>query len=136
GQALAIQRALDDAGIDASQVGYVNAHGTGTRNGDISESEALRSVFGRSLENMLVSSTKSSHGHLIGAAGALELAICAMAVKEQKVPPTLHYDAADPACGGIDYVPHVGRQVDGLEYAISNSFGMGGNNTVLVVKRC
>ncbi|AXK61776.1 beta-ketoacyl-[acyl-carrier-protein] synthase family protein [Burkholderia sp. IDO3] len=136
GQALAIKRALDDAGIDASQVGYVNAHGTGTRNGDISESEALRSVFGRSLENMLVSSTKSSHGHLIGAAGALELAICAMAVKEQKVPPTLHYDAADPACGGIDYVPHVGRQVDGLEYAISNSFGMGGNNTVLVVKRC
>ncbi|CAI8695784.1 beta-ketoacyl-[acyl-carrier-protein] synthase family protein [Burkholderia pyrrocinia] len=136
GQALAIRRALDDARIDAKQVGYVNAHGTGTRNGDVSESDALRAVFERSLDNLPVSSTKSAHGHLIGAAGALELAICAMAVHEQRVPPTLHYDAGDRACGDIDYVPHVGRRVEGLEFAISNSFGMGGNNTVLAVKRC
>ncbi|WP_060239856.1 beta-ketoacyl-[acyl-carrier-protein] synthase family protein [Burkholderia pseudomultivorans] len=133
-QALAIQRALEDAGIGAKQVGYVNAHGTGTHSGDISEIEALRSVFGNSLENTLVSSTKSSHGHLIGAAGALELAICAMAVNQRKVPPTLHYDGQDPVFDNIDYVPDVGREVKELQFAISNSFGMGGNNTVLVVK--
>lgn len=135
GQALAIERALADAAIAPSQVGYVNAHGTGTRNGDAIELQALNTVFGAALPQIAVSSTKAAHGHLIGAAGALELAICAMAVQTGRVPPTLHYDGADPACQ-IDCVPQVGRQIDGLDYAMSNSFGMGGNNAVLIVKRC
>jgi 3-oxoacyl-[acyl-carrier-protein] synthase II len=136
GQALAIKRALNDAGIEAQKIGYVNAHGTGTFSGDISEIQALRTIFGNSLSDTLISSSKSSHGHLIGAAGALELAVCAMAVNQQKVPPTLHCDAADPDFYGIDFIKNIGRNVKDLQYAISNSFGMGGNNTVLVVKRC
>ncbi|GAB5098540.1 beta-ketoacyl-[acyl-carrier-protein] synthase family protein [Caballeronia sp. HLA56] len=136
GQALAIERAITDAGIRASQVGYVNAHGTATRNGDVIEVEALRHVFGSSLPRIPISSTKSSHGHLIGAAGALELAICALAIREQKIPPTLHHDGKDPFFAGLDYVPEVGRSVSDLRIAMSNSFGMGGNNTVLIIKRC
>ncbi|WP_342310544.1 beta-ketoacyl-[acyl-carrier-protein] synthase family protein [Burkholderia pyrrocinia] len=135
GQTLAVERAIKDAGIDACAIGYVNAHGSGTRIGDLIETRVLKSVFGKHQDRVAVSGTKSAHGHLIGAAGAVEFAICALALRNQVLPPTLHFDGDDPYCD-LDYVSNRYRMVDGLQYAMSNSFGMGGNNVVLIATRC
>lgn len=133
GQALAIERALVDAGIGPGAIGYVNAHATGTRSGDAAETQALKLALGSHAARIPVSSTKGATGHLIGAAGALEFAICVQALQQQRVPPTLYFDGLDPHCD-LDHVPDCTRPVDGLDYVLSNSFGMGGNNTSLIVR--
>ncbi|MDO4896751.1 MAG: beta-ketoacyl-ACP synthase II [Moraxella sp.] len=127
----AMQNALADAGITPDKVGYVNAHGTSTPAGDIAESRAIQALFG---DEILVSSTKSMTGHLLGAAGAVEAIISVLALQHQILPPTINLDNPDPACV-LDYIAHTARQVNGIDYAISNSFGFGGTNGSLVFKR-
>lgn len=127
----AMANALHDAGIDASAVGYVNAHGTSTPAGDVAESRAIASLFG---DKILVSSTKSMTGHLLGAAGAVEAIFSILALQNQVLPPTINLDNPDPECT-LDYIPHVKRAVTGLDYALSNSFGFGGTNGSLLFKR-
>lgn len=128
GATKAMQNALKDAGITPNEVGYVNAHGTSTPLGDVAESRAIISVFG---EDIAVSSTKSMTGHLLGAAGGIEAIFTIKALQEQLLPPTINLDEQDPNCT-LDYVPHTARQVDNLNYAISNSFGFGGTNGSLL----
>jgi 3-oxoacyl-[acyl-carrier-protein] synthase II len=134
GQTLAMRRCLDDAGIDPAQVGYVNAHATGTHVGDRIETRAIKQVFGTHAGALPVSSIKGAVGHMIGAAGAVEAAVTALSVQQGIVPPTLFYEAGDPECD-LDYVPGEARRVPGLSVAISNSFAMGGNNSVLAFRR-
>lgn len=127
----AMQNALADAGVSPDKVGYVNAHGTSTPAGDVAESMAIQALFG---DKILVSSTKSMTGHLLGAAGAVEAIFSVLALQNRLLPPTINLDNQDPACV-LDYIAHTARQVDGLEYAISNSFGFGGTNGSLLFKR-
>lgn len=131
GAARAMEEALADAGLDAADIGYVNAHGTGTILNDRSESEALRRVFGGHLEELAVSSTKPVHGHTLGAAGALELVITVRALEDGIAPPTLNWVGADRDCIP-DPVPHSARAVD-MSAAMSNSFAFGGINASLIV---
>jgi len=133
GAAQAIVRALKDAGIRPEQVGYVNAHGTGTTVNDATETRALHQAFGAHAPRLAVSSTKSMHGHTLGAAGAIESAAAILALREGFLPPTIHYNEPDPECD-LDYVPNHTRAWDG-EYAMSNSFAFGGLNAVLVLRR-
>jgi 3-oxoacyl-[acyl-carrier-protein] synthase II len=125
--------ALDDAAVNVEQVGYVNAHGTSTPLGDRAESTAIKRAFGSHAGNLAVSSTKSTTGHMLGAAGAAEAIFTVMALKEQVIPPTINLDNQDPDCD-LDYTANVAREVD-LEYAVSNSFGFGGTNGTLLFKR-
>ncbi len=134
GQVRAMRDALLDAGIAAEEVGYVNAHATGTHNGDPVEVEALKTVFGEHARSLAVSSTKSVHGHLVGASGALEGALTALALRERKIPPTANLTRPDPACD-LDCVPVEGRAAPDLDVAISNSFAFGGSNATLVLRR-
>lgn len=134
----AIQGALDDASITPSSVGYVNAHGTSTPMNDALETMALKKVFGSSIDptlpgHIMVSSTKSMTGHMLGATGAAESAFTALALHHNIFPPTINLDDPDPACD-LDYIPHVARSQQ-VDYAISNSFGFGGGNAVLAFKR-
>jgi 3-oxoacyl-[acyl-carrier-protein] synthase II len=133
GMALAMQRALDDAGIGVDEVDYINAHGTGTYLNDQIETVAIKRVCGARAYAIPVSSTKSIVGHTAGASAALEAAICCLAVRRGVVPPTLHYDTPDPECD-LDYVPNVSRRQE-IGAALSNSFAFGGNNSTLVVRR-
>ncbi len=133
GAAIAIRRALEDAGAEPSDVGYVNAHGTSTKLNDASETTAIKAAFGEDAAHQVpVSSTKSMTGHMLGAAGAVEAAICALAVKNDVVPPTIHYRTPDPDCD-LDYVPNQAREAR-VRLAISNSFGFGGQNAVVAVR--
>jgi 3-oxoacyl-[acyl-carrier-protein] synthase II len=125
--------ALRDAGVEAERVGYVNAHGTSTPLGDAIETLALKRVFGQHAKKLPVSSTKSMTGHLLGGAGGLEAGISVLALRDQKLPPTINYVHPDPACD-LDYVPNRARPVN-FEYALSNSFGFGGTNAALLFKR-
>ncbi len=134
GQARAMRAALRSAGVPPDAVGYINAHGTATANGDASECQALQQVFGAQLAHIPVSSTKSFHGHLIGAAGALELVPAILAVRDGFIAPTLNFRRADPACP-IDCVPNTPREQPGTQVALSNSFSFGGSNACLVVGR-
>ena len=122
-----MRNALRDAGLETGAVGYVNAHGTSTPIGDTLEAHAIRNCFGKSVP---VSSTKSMTGHLLGAAGGIEAAFCALALARGQVPPTINYTTADPACD-LDYVPNAARDAR-LRHAMSNSFGFGGTNACLV----
>ncbi len=131
GAARAMRAALRDACIDGRAIGYVNAHGTGTPANDPAEVEAIRAVCG---DRVLVSSTKSMHGHALGAAGAIEAAATLLALKEGVLPPTANFTEADPACD-LDVVPNAARTV-AVEWALSNSFAFGGLNAVLVFRRC
>jgi len=133
GQALAMGRALESAGLSAGDVGYVNAHGTATLANDAVETAAIKQVFGPGAYALPVSSTKSMHGHLLGAAGALELAATVLAIERRVLPPTLHLVQADPECD-LDYVPGSARRVPALNAAISNSFAFGGTNASLVCR--
>jgi 3-oxoacyl-(acyl-carrier-protein) synthase len=133
GMALAMQRAIDDAGIDVAEIDYINAHGTGTYLNDKIETLAIKTVCGPRAYEIPVSSTKSIVGHTAGASAALEAAICCLAVRRGIVPPTLHYDAPDPECD-LDYVPNASRRQD-IRTALNNSFAFGGNNSTLVVRR-
>ena len=134
GQERAIRNALEDAGLTADAVGYINAHATGTPAGDPVEIEAIKRVFGAAAQGVAVSSTKSMHGHLVGASGALECAITALALNERRLPPTANLTAPDPACD-LDCVAGVGRDAPELEVALSNSFAFGGSNATLVMRR-
>ena len=129
GAAKAVRMALKSAGIVPEQVGYVNAHGTGTTVNDITETRALHLAFGDHAKRLAISSTKAMHGHTLGAAGALESAAAIMALSTGILPPTIHFNECDPECD-LDYIPNCPRKAD-VEYAISNSFAFGGLNAVL-----
>ncbi|MCA9933595.1 MAG: beta-ketoacyl-ACP synthase II [Anaerolineales bacterium] len=131
GAAKAMQNALRDAGVTAVAIDYINAHGTSTQLNDKSETAAIKTVFGERAYQIPVSSTKSMHGHLLGAAGALEAIICLYALQTGIVPPTINYETPDPACD-LDYVPNVARSAD-LQVVMSNGFGLGGHNATLVL---
>ena len=134
GQARALRAALDDAQVDPSAVGYLNAHGTGTISGDVVETSGIKAVFGEHARSLSVSSTKSMHGHLMGAAGALELIVAIQALRQRALPPTAHLDVRDPLCD-LDYIPNVARHDVDVSVAMSSSFAFGGANTVLVARR-
>ncbi len=125
--------ALADAKVDAASVDYVNAHGTSTPLGDRAETTAIKRAFGDHAKRLAVSSTKSTTGHMLGAAGAAEAIFTVMALKEQVIPPTINLENLDPECD-LDYTPNVAREMP-LEYALSNSFGFGGTNGTLLFKR-
>jgi 3-oxoacyl-[acyl-carrier-protein] synthase II len=133
GQARAMRAALADAELAPGDIGYVNAHGTATTVGDIVESNAIKQVFGSGASRLPVSSTKALHGHLMGATGAVELVAAISALTLGIVPPTAHLECPDPACD-LDYVPNEARSAV-LEAVMSNSFGFGGMNAVLVARR-
>ena len=133
GQAAAMRAALEDARIDSSAIGYVNAHGTGTQANDAVETAAIKAALGAHATRVPVSSTKSMHGHLLGAAGALELAIALLAMREGTVPPTRNLRVPDPECD-LDYVTEGARRVGALEAVMSSSFAFGGTNAVLIAR--
>jgi 3-oxoacyl-[acyl-carrier-protein] synthase II len=124
---------LKDAGLAPHEVDYINAHGTSTKMNDANETLAIKKVFGDHARKMMVSSTKSMTGHMLGAAGGVETAICALAVARGVVPPTVNYTTPDPECD-LDYVPNVAREAQ-VKVALSNSFGFGGTNACLIVGR-
>lgn len=134
GAARCMANAIRDAGISPDQVDYVNAHGTSTLVGDRAECDAIRSLFGDHAESLMISSTKSMTGHLLGAAGGIEAVISVLALHHGVVPPTINLDEPDPHCAGLDLVPHQAREAS-IEYALSNSFGFGGTNGSLLLRR-
>ena len=134
GQARALRAALRTAKLNPTGVGYCNAHGTATKIGDVVEAEALRSVWGEALGGLRVSSTKALHGHLLGAAGALEAVITVLALHQRQLPPNAHCASPDPACG-LSLVREAGEAAPGLQAAITSSFAFGGTNAALVFKR-
>ena len=125
--------ALEDAGLTPEDVDYVNAHGTGTELNDVVETQAIKHVFGAHAARLAVSSTKSMTGHSLGAAGAIEAAYTALALEHGVAPPTINLDRVDPACD-LDYVPHKARPL-AMRAALSNSFGFGGTNACLALRR-
>src|SRR5687767_3759702 len=129
----AMKRAMKDAGFDADDVQYINAHGTSTPANDMNETAAIKAVFGEAARAVSISSTKGATGHMLGAAGAIEFIISTLVVREGVIPPTINYETPDPECD-LDYTPNksVDREVTGV---LSNSFGFGGHNTTLAVKR-
>jgi beta-ketoacyl-acyl-carrier-protein synthase II len=131
GQAAAMRRALESAAIQPEEIGYINAHGTGTLANDAVETAAIKQVFGAHAFRIPVSSTKSMHGHLLGAAGALELVAAILALKRQLIPPTINLQVPDPECD-LDYVPGKARAGVELAAVMSNSFAFGGTNAVLI----
>jgi len=133
GAAAAMMQALADAGLAPEEVDYINAHGTGTQANDATETRAIRQAFGAHADKLVVSSTKSMHGHAMGASGALELVAVVNAIRHGIVPPTANFDQADPACD-LDIVPNVARKMP-VRAALSNSFAFGGLNAVLAIKR-
>jgi 3-oxoacyl-[acyl-carrier-protein] synthase II len=133
GASRAMKRALAKSGVPPAEVGYINAHGTSTKLGDIAETKAIKAVFGEHAYQLAVSSTKSVHAHLLGAAGAMEAAACVMALQEGVLPPTINLDHQDPECD-LDYVPNKARRAE-LSVAMSNSFGFGGHNATLLIRK-
>jgi 3-oxoacyl-[acyl-carrier-protein] synthase II len=125
--------AINDARIEPHRVDYINAHGTSTFYNDKLETMAIKRVFGDSAYSIAVSSTKSMMGHLLGAAGGVEAGVIALALRDQIIPPTANYEKPDPECD-LDYVPNKARRAE-IEYALSNSFGFGGTNAALLMKR-
>lgn len=133
GAARAMERAIIDSAINKDQISYINAHGTSTPANDKLETKAIKRVFGEKAYRIPVSSTKSMTGHLLGAAGGIEAIICALALYNGIIPPTINYQTPDPDCD-LDYVPNQARKVE-LEYALSNSLGFGGHNACLAFKK-
>jgi len=133
GAARCMRNALRDAGIDLTEVGYINAHGTSTPAGDIAESNAIKEVFGDHAYKLAVSSTKSMTGHLLGATGGIEAIATAFALRDQILPPTINLEHPDPECD-LDYVPNVARKAH-VNVALSNTFGFGGHNASILLKR-
>jgi nodulation protein E len=133
GASRAIVGALKDAGINRDEVGYINAHGTGTAANDKTECAAVADVFGPHADQLMMSSTKSIHGHLIGGAGAVELLACLMALREGVIAPTIGYEEPDPECA-LDVVPNVAREAK-VDVALSNAFAFGGLNAVIALRR-
>lgn len=135
GAAKAMQLAMEGAGLELEQVDYINAHGTATELNDIAESAAIKSVFGPQAYKLAVSSTKSCTGHLLGAAGSVELVVCAQVIKNSIIPPTINLDNQDERCDlKMDYVPLTAREAK-VDYILSNSLGFGGHNACLAIGR-
>ena len=133
GAARCMKMALDDAKVSPDEVDYINAHGTSTPLNDKFETMAIKTVFGDGAYKVPISSTKSMHGHLLGAAGAVEVIACLQAMRNKLIPPTINYEVPDPECD-LDYVPNKPREAD-IKIAISNSFGFGGHNGTLVLRK-
>jgi 3-oxoacyl-(acyl-carrier-protein) synthase len=133
GAARAMKHCLADAGLMPADVDYINAHGTSTPLNDKYETMAMKSTFGEAIHTIPISSTKSMMGHLLGASGGVELIVCAQAIERGAVPPTINYELPDPECD-LDYVPNAPRPLT-VDVAMSNSFGFGGHNVSLAVKR-
>lgn len=133
GAALCMRLALEDAGLDVSRIDYINAHGTSTPLNDKSETAAIKTAFGQQAYQIPVSSTKSMTGHLLGASGALEAAICVQAILTQCLPPTINYENPDPECD-LDYVPNTSRFAR-VNHIMSNSFGFGGHNATIIISQ-
>ncbi len=133
GPRICLQATIDDAGLNPEDVDYINAHGTSTPLNDANETDAIKTVFGEHAYKLAISSTKSMTGHLLGAAGGLEAIFTALSLKNGFIPPTLNYNTADPACD-LDYVPNEPRFVD-INIAVSNSFGFGGTNASIALKK-
>ena len=129
----AMQWALQDAKLNPEDVDYINAHGTSTNLNDTTETRAIKAVFGKHAQNVPISSTKSMMGHAMGASGALEAIVCSKVIKHGWIPPTINYETPDPECD-LDYVPNHARQAE-VTTTLSNSFGLGGQNACLVLKR-
>jgi 3-oxoacyl-[acyl-carrier-protein] synthase II len=132
GAAKCMKLAIEDAGINTIDIGYINAHGTSTKANDKGETAAVKAVFGKHAYELAISSTKSMTGHLLGASGAIEAIITSFALKEGFLPPTINYKTPDPECD-LNYVPNIGKNAN-TTYALSNSFGFGGHNATLVLK--
>ncbi|KAF0177541.1 MAG: 3-oxoacyl-acyl-carrier-protein synthase II [Limisphaerales bacterium] len=133
GAARCMKMALRNAGLRPEDISYINAHGTSTPQGDVCETQAIKTVFGDHAKKLAVSSTKGATGHLLGAAGAAEMALCAKALQTQIAPPTLNLENPDPQCD-LDYVPHTAREMK-IEAIANNSFGFGGHNATVIAKR-
>jgi 3-oxoacyl-(acyl-carrier-protein) synthase len=133
GGSAAMRMALDSARSNVDELGYINAHGTGTSLNDQSETRAIKAAFGEKAYEIPVSSTKSMTGHMMGATGALEAIFCVQAVREGIMPPTIHYETPDPECD-LDYIPNEAREKK-IDLAISNAFGFGGHNAVLAIRK-
>jgi 3-oxoacyl-[acyl-carrier-protein] synthase II len=133
GAARCMRAAMKDAGVNADQIGYINAHGTSTPAGDLAETMAIKNCFGDDAKKLMVSSTKSMTGHLLGAAGGVEAIFSVLAMRDSVVPPTINLDQPSEGCD-LDYVPHTARQAK-VDVALSNSFGFGGTNGTLVFRR-
>jgi 3-oxoacyl-[acyl-carrier-protein] synthase II len=133
GAVVAMTEALTDANLKPTEVHYINAHGTGTKENDGNETNAIRQVFGANAKSVPVSSIKSMMGHLIAAAGAVELITCVLAIRDNVLPPTMNLETSDPECD-LDYVPNKARKAK-VDVVLSNSFGFGGQNDTLIIKR-
>jgi 3-oxoacyl-[acyl-carrier-protein] synthase II len=133
GAARCMKMALRSAGLSSTDISYINAHGTSTPQGDVCETQAIKTVFGEHARKVAVSSTKGATGHMLGAAGAIEMAICAKAIQTNTVPPTINYEKPDPLCD-LDYVPNAAREIT-VNAVVNNSFGFGGHNASLVAKK-
>jgi 3-oxoacyl-[acyl-carrier-protein] synthase II len=133
GAAMAMREAMRDAAITPDKVDYINAHGTSTPLNDERETMAIKQVFGEHAYKVAISSTKSMVGHLLGGAGPIGAAVCALSIRDQKVHPTINYDKPDPKCD-LDYVPNKSRELK-IDYAMSEALGFGGHNTVLLMKK-
>ncbi len=133
GAAYAMKMALDDAGLEPDKVDYINAHGTATGRGDVAETIAAKKIFGDHAHNLVINSTKSSIGHLLGAAGSIELLVTALSIRDSKIHPTINYTVPDPECD-LDYSPNKVTNKE-IKAAVSNSFGFGGHNASILLKR-
>jgi 3-oxoacyl-[acyl-carrier-protein] synthase II len=125
--------ALRSAGLNPSDISYINAHGTSTPQGDIAETQAIKTVFGQHAKTLAVSSTKGATGHMLGAAGAVEMAICVKAIHCDVVPPTINLENPDPECD-LDYVPGTAREMP-VNAIVNNSFGFGGHNATIIARK-
>ncbi len=133
GAARCMKMALRSGGLNLTDISYINAHGTSTPQGDVCETQAIKSVFGEHARKLAVSSTKGATGHMLGAAGAVEMAVCTLAIQNGIVPPTLNYTTPDPECD-LDYVPNVAREMS-VNAVVNNSFGFGGHNSTIAAKK-
>jgi 3-oxoacyl-[acyl-carrier-protein] synthase II len=133
GAARCMKMALRSGGLNLTDISYINAHGTSTPQGDVCETQAIKSVFGDHAKKLVVSSTKGATGHMLGAAGAVEMAACALAIKHNVVPPTINYTTPDPDCD-LDYVPNTAREMP-VNAIVNNSFGFGGHNSTIAAKK-
>jgi 3-oxoacyl-[acyl-carrier-protein] synthase II len=133
GAARCMRMALRAGGLNPQEISYINAHGTSTPQGDVCETQAVKAVFGEHARKLAVSSTKGATGHMLGAAGAVEMALCCKALETGIVPPTINYEKPDPACD-LDYVPNTPREMK-VEAILNNSFGFGGHNATVAARR-
>jgi 3-oxoacyl-[acyl-carrier-protein] synthase II len=128
-----MKMALRSAGLNPEDISYINAHGTSTPQGDAAETQAIKTVFGEHAKKLAVSSTKGATGHMLGAAGAVEMALCVKAIEQDIVPPTINLENPDPECD-LDYVPNIAREMK-VNAVVNNSFGFGGHNASIVARK-